>query len=122
MRHACKGFLIVTLLTPLLLIATGCGSPSSPSGEDFVTAAANGDTATVQALLDAGADVNAKNNEGVTALMWAAGVGGTDAVQVLLDAGADVNAKHKSGTALVWAQKKGHTEVVEILKKAGAKK
>jgi len=38
-------------------------------------ASANGDTASVQAILEQGADVNAKDNDGFTALM-AAAIGG----------------------------------------------
>jgi len=44
-----------------------------------------------------GADVNAKNNRGVTTLMHAAWNGYTAIVQALLDRGADMNAKDKVG-------------------------
>ncbi len=76
----------------------------------------------VQALLDAGADVNAKDNNGETALIQAASTGHTETVQALLDAGADVDAEGAfEMTALMWAKRKGHTEIVELLKKAGAR-
>jgi hypothetical protein len=45
----------------------------------------------VKRLLTAGADPNAKNSAGATALMWAAPDAGK--MQLLLDAGADVNAR-----------------------------
>jgi ankyrin repeat protein len=48
----------------------------------------------MQALLDKGADVNAKGNLGTTALMVASS---TDAVQALLAGGADVNARTNNG-------------------------
>ena len=48
---------------------------------------------TVQALLDAGADVDAKHNNGRTSLINAVVGGYTDTAQALLDAGADVNAR-----------------------------
>ena len=56
----------------------------------LMTAALYGDAALVTRLLAAGADPNATNTAGATALMWAA----PDAakMQALLDAGADVNA------------------------------
>ena len=47
-----------------------------------------GYTAAVQALLDAGADVNAKDKEGVTALMEAQENGHTEVVEILKKAGA----------------------------------
>ena len=109
-----------------------------------MVAAFGGHTATVQNLLDAGADINAKDdNEGQTALMFAASGGHTATIQALLDAGVNVDAKTKRGvTALVMTEGKAEllgggmagplpeelaqalgrwTEVVEILKKAGAK-
>jgi ankyrin repeat protein len=76
----------------------------------------------VQALLTQGADVNAKDKGGFTALMDAAWEGHTDTVQALLAQGADVNAKNKNGdTALMLAKEGGHKEIVHILKEAGAK-
>ena len=57
----------------------------------LMAAALHGDTALVKRLLDAGADPNASNSAGATALMWAAPDAST--MRVLLDAGADVNAR-----------------------------
>ena len=48
-----------------------------------------GHTATVQALLEAGADVNATNNEGETALAVAQNNGHTEMVEILRNAGAN---------------------------------
>ena len=46
---------------------------------------------TMQAIVDLGADVNATNNDGITALMTACRKGTADAINVLLSAGADLN-------------------------------
>jgi len=88
----------------------------------LIEAARMGDTEKAQALLERGADVNARNNECVTALMAAAAEGHTDTVQALLEKGADVNAKNNDGkTALMRAKEKGHKEIVRMLKEVGAK-
>ncbi len=73
-------------------------------------------------LLDKGADVNAKNNSGVTALMSAAYAGQADSVKALLERKANVNLKDSSGnTALSLAKKKGKKDVLSLLSNAGAK-
>ena len=71
----------------------------------------------VQALLDAGADPNAKDGDGWTALMLAAADNeNPSVVQALLDAGADPNAKNKYGrTALMWAESSRNPEAVKLL-------
>ena len=77
----------------------------------------------VRMLIDAGADVNAVDNElGSTALMWASGDGYTDIVRMLIDAKANLNAADKDGkTALMGAADKGYTDIVWMLKEAEAK-
>ena len=52
----------------------------------LMLAAMSGHTETVQVLLDAGADGNAKDNGGGTALMYAAAEGHVDVEQVLREA------------------------------------
>jgi ankyrin repeat protein len=54
-----------------------------------------GRTATVQALIGAGADLNLQDKFGVTALMWASRKGHTATVQALIGAGADLNLQIK---------------------------
>ena len=60
-------------------------------------AAKAGDLAAVQAQLDAGVDVNAKDWLGGTALLEAAIKGHKEVVELLIAKGADVNAKDKYG-------------------------
>jgi cytohesin len=70
-------------------------------------------------LLQHGADVNAKQDEGYTSLMAAAEHGYTGVVRVLLSHGADVTSKDDDGrTALSLAEKNGHTEAALLLKDA----
>ena len=74
-------------------------------------------------LLDAGADPNAKDGEGRSALMLAAASDDypEDIVQALIARRVDVNAKTPSGdTALTMAKLRGDTRIVRLLIQAGA--
>lgn len=61
----------------------------------LISAATFGKTAMVKALIDAGADLDIKNNEGSTALHAAAFFCRIEIVQMLIDAGADKSIKNK---------------------------
>lgn len=85
----------------------------------LMDAAAFGSLDAMKLLLAAGADVNAANAFGATALMWCAG--DLDKVRLLVGKGADVNAKSKQGsTALLIATADGASEVVRLLLEGGA--
>lgn len=94
--------------------------------EPLMQAAAEGDVARVRSLLAAGADANARDEEGATALMRAAHAGHLDAVRALVDAGADVDATDDRGWgALAKAVynadlDRGFANVVEFLIERGA--
>jgi ankyrin repeat protein len=88
-----------------------------------MSASFGGHREVVEALLAKGADVNAKDDLGMTALILASGLGHREVVQLLLDKGADVNAMSKTGrTALGETIMSGrpHPEIREMLLKAGA--
>uniref|UniRef100_UPI0026312A47 ankyrin repeat domain-containing protein n=1 Tax=uncultured Brachyspira sp. TaxID=221953 RepID=UPI0026312A47 len=73
-------------------------------------------------LLDKCADINAKDNDGKTALMLASSNGDLEVVKLLIDKGADVNAKDDyNRTALMLASYNGHLEAAEFLKANGDK-
>ena len=70
-------------------------------------------------LVDAGADVNAHSNNGMTPLMAASSVGRPAIVEVLLEQGADPTVRDKKDrTALEIAIQREHKSVVKILKRA----
>ncbi|HVF28783.1 MAG TPA: tetratricopeptide repeat protein [Pyrinomonadaceae bacterium] len=99
----------------------GNGGEAKSVDRDLILAAARGSAETINSLLKSGADVNAKDKFGQTALIYAAGHGYADVVKALLVAGADVNAASNRGvTALKLAQANGHREVTKLLKQAGA--
>jgi FOG: Ankyrin repeat len=66
----------------------------------LMLAAAHKQADSVRLLLAAGADVNAKNDDGSTALMAASLKGDINVVRMLLDANADVNVRDKDGDSL----------------------
>ena len=92
--------------------------------DQMFEAVRKGDAAAVTALLDKGADVNAKFRYGQTALFKAAERGHAAIVKVLLDRGADVTVQDTfyKATAMTWAIDGGHVEVVRLLiaKNAGS--
>lgn len=87
----------------------------------LMLAARDGTFDAVNALVDAGADVDARTATGVTALMLAAGSSGQNTLEALLDAGADLNARTDTGeTALLLAVRRGDASRVQHLLEAGA--
>lgn len=73
----------------------------------------------VQALIDAGANIEAPIGYGVRPLMLAAGYGETAVVDALLKAGADVLAKNEGGfTALMMVKQKFYVDVINLLHEA----
>lgn len=78
---------------------------------------------TIKMLVTAGADVNAKTNDGATPLRLAAFHGCADIIEVLLATGADINVRDDEGwTPLHEVACGGYTEIVRTLITAGADK
>ncbi|RMZ13026.1 hypothetical protein D0862_02453 [Hortaea werneckii] len=85
------------------------------------TAAITSQTAMCELLLERGALVDAPDDEGNTALHYAATSSSASTVHALLRAGADVNLKQSQGlTPAHWAAHKGHEEVLLLLLSHGA--
>ncbi len=72
---------------PVVLVCLLAGAQANAKGNDLLKAAEKGDLPRVNALLAKGADVNAKNNDGWTALMYASYKGNLEVVQALLAKG-----------------------------------
>ncbi|MBI2823819.1 MAG: PQQ-binding-like beta-propeller repeat protein [Planctomycetia bacterium] len=90
--------------------------------ESLWAAVRNGDAGAIKALLDQGADVNRKNEIGMTALLIACSKGQVDVIKLLVERGADVNARDGIWyqTPLSTAVGRGNAEVVEFLIDKGA--
>ena len=71
----------------------------------------------IRALLDAGANPEAKAKDEATPLHWACLQGNVEAARILLlEAGANIHAQDRVGwTALHYAAAKGHLDVVKVL-------
>ena len=102
----------------LTLLLSAAGPPESPVAD----AAMRGDVDQVRALLRGGADVNASQGDGMTALHWAAENGDADLAEVLILAGGSVGSKTRIGgfTPLMVASRSGSSAVVKALLEAGA--
>ena len=119
------------LLTTIAAVLVGCG-PSVPD-ISIHEAIGRGDIAAVKQHLAAGADVNAKREDGVTPLYWAALEGHKEIVELLIENGANVNAKDDGGrTPLDFAEevsendspedKAAKKETAALLRKHGGKR
>ena len=88
----------------------------------LLKAAQSGNLTQVQALLAQGANIDAIDRDGTTALMFAAQQGYTEIVRHLLQAGANVNQKRKLYrlTALMLAAASKQVDVLQTLIAAGA--
>jgi ankyrin repeat protein len=76
----------------------------------------SGSTEVVRLLIKENANVNAKDNKGNTALIYASKGGRAETVKILIDHKANVNAQNNEGqTALILAAREGRAENVEIL-------
>jgi ankyrin repeat protein len=83
-------------------------------------AAFNGQTPVAKKLIEAGADVNAQDKTGTSALMFAASApNGKDTIQLLFDSGAKIDMidSNEHFTALMWAAAEGQTANVKLLLK-----
>jgi ankyrin repeat protein len=120
--------------------AADCWEPTGPTAKDIqaaikveslaakgspedklISSVKNGDLKGVKTFIAAGAGLEARDNEDMTALMSAAEKGYPDIVRILIDAGADISAKDKFGcTAFFKAADKNHVDIVKMLITKGA--
>ena len=110
------------LIVALVLIAVGSSCRSyDPEAVEAFDRLARGDVASARTLYEAGADVDARFQDGMTALMVMSSSASAESVDMLLRLGADPNLHgDDGGTALMIAAKRGRVETVRLLIAAGA--
>lgn len=108
-----------------ILISKGANleAPSEDRGARATHLAANfGELEMLNLLLDAGADIEARDQKGQTPLLLAAATNNTEVVKVLLDRGADKEARESGEgmTPLMRASRLGSLEIAIALVATGA--
>ena len=124
---------VSALVMALVMNVVARTSEAAAPGESQLTVEVNGrraplieavkrrDVSSIHAWLGRGADVNAPEPDGTTALHWAARLGERDIVDLLLGADASVTAANRYGvTPLLLACENGDPGVIERLLTAGA--
>lgn len=85
---------------------------------EVIEAAKKGKIVTIQMLLNNNSDINVKDPEGMTPLMWAARRGYKSIVKSLLINGANPNLQDIHGwSAMDWAIGRGYFGIVRLFKK-----
>jgi ankyrin repeat protein len=107
MAPALRRVLMLTLL--LLPVAVRAAEPS------LIEAASRGDVPAIRKLLDAGANVNARDARGRNAILAATHANQVEAARILIQRGADVNAQDDiRDSAFLYAGAEGRTEIVRL--------
>ncbi|NNF01483.1 MAG: ankyrin repeat domain-containing protein [Bacteroidia bacterium] len=110
-----KKILINSIVMLIIQTATLSNAIAQTS---FFRAAYYGHSHEVSAAINNGEDVNLIDNNGWTALMYAANMSKTETVKILIENGADVNFRDRDGwTPLISAES---LEVIKILVANGA--
>ena len=89
--------------------------------EQLIDSCKEGNIEEVESLIKKGAEVNAVDDYGFTALMHASRHGNTKIAKLLINKGADVNVDDIGGwTALMHASYEGNTKIAKLLIDNGA--
>ncbi|MFL6618268.1 MAG: ankyrin repeat domain-containing protein [Povalibacter sp.] len=104
-----------------LLLDRGAKPNAPQTLSPLLVACQNGDAAIVNMLLDAHADVNAPDRDGITPVSVCAGSASNEIMKRMIAAGADVEHADSNGqTPIMWAAAKGRVENVQLLMENGA--
>ena len=121
-----KKLIILSICLGMFAITATAQTKFSPYRPEFLanglsSAASKNDTKNIQKFIKHGADINAIDSDGNTALMAAAITNSVESIRLLISLGADVNAKGSDGdTALILAAAENSTAAAKQLIKYGA--
>ena len=105
-----------TLFLAIILSLSMYGSVWADDVPYLLTVSSKGDVKSVKAMLETGANPNAQDIDGLTALMYATRKDKAEVVNLLLSKGADPNLRDSSGwTALMYAAKKNYLNCAKLL-------
>lgn len=111
---------MVKLSTLVLALLLGSANLAFAQA-DVADAAMQRDAAALRSLIREGADVNAAQADGATALHWAAYHGDAQLAELLLEAGADPSATNRNGSTPLWlAANRGDAATLDTLLAGGA--
>jgi uncharacterized protein len=110
------------MMTLVAILALGVSGSLAVTDNSLFDAVRDGDVETIRALVQSGADVNAAEGDGMTALHFAAERNQAEGARILVYAGARLDARTRIGdfTPLLVASRMGHADVMEVLLDAGA--
>ena len=90
---------------------------------DILKICRSGSIEDIRQAIDSGVNLNVRNNNGDTPLIFAAQKNTAEAVEILINAGANVNVQDNSGnTALIYAASYNSGDVIDVLLENGADK
>ena len=112
-----------------MLVLAACASPggrspdavpSTSMSDQLIQAAADGDTATVIALLEGGADIDWQGDDGRTAVMAATVGNHADTVRALIDAEANVDIRDaRLDNPFLYAGAEGLLDILRLTDRCG---
>ncbi len=116
-----KLFVAVAILAAMVVDICCVGVCAAGMEDDLIKAANSGDIKMLSRILDRGQNIDTKDTDGWTALMYASEAGRMDIMKLLLNNGAKLEVRDKAGnTALNFASREGNTEALKLLVDRGA--
>ena len=105
----------------IVQLLVNAGADRYALDEALRSAARSGNKEMAEFLIMSGADVNARDNDGLTVLMYAVFCEQKDTAGLLVKLGANVNAKDYDGwPALMYARNHRRDDIADLLRAAGA--